>query len=91
MARSTADIQAEIAVTRGLIEHRLDDLHTAVADRWWLPAALALGGVAAGMILSRVSLLRLLSLSMRTMEAGLSVASALAALRVFTARRRRGV
>ena len=89
MARSTAEIQADIAVTRRLIEHRLDGLRTAVPDRWWTPYALLAAGLGTGVLLSQVPLLRLMGASARVVQAGLSVASVLAAVGLFTERRRR--
>jgi hypothetical protein len=89
MARSTAEIQADIAVTRRLIEHRLDDLRTAVPDRWWTPYALLVAGVGAGVLLSQIPFLRLVGTSARLVQAGLSVVSVLAAFGLLTGRQRR--
>jgi hypothetical protein len=89
MARSPAEIQADIAVTRRLIEHRLDTLRESVPNRWWTPYALLVGGVAAGVLLSRIPLFRLVRVGMRTVQTGLAVASTVAAVDCFLAERRR--
>jgi hypothetical protein len=87
MARSTAEIQAEIAVTRRLIEQRLDGLRRRVPDRWWIPYAVLGGALAIGVVLSRVSMLRLVGTGARAVEAGLTVASTVAAVDRFMAER----
>ena len=89
MARSPAEIQADIEVTRRLIEHRLDTLRDAVPNRWWTPYALVLGGLAAGVLLSRIPLFRLVGVGTRTVQTGLAVASTMAAVDRFLAERRR--
>ena len=45
MARSTAEIQAEIAVTRRLIEKQLDAVRRRLPDRWWTPYAVLAGAL----------------------------------------------
>ena len=45
MARSTAEIQADIAVTRRQIERQLDGLRRRVPDRWWTPYAMLAGAL----------------------------------------------
>jgi len=47
MARSPAEIQADIAVTRRVIERQLDALGHAVEGRWWAPYAVVAGSASA--------------------------------------------
>src|SRR5207244_3042708 len=75
MARSTAEIQAEIAVTRRLIEQRLEVLRRRVPDRWWVSYAVIAGALVVGAVLSRVPMLKLIGTGARAVEAGLTVAS----------------
>lgn len=89
MARSPAEIQADIEVTRRLIEHRLDTLRGSVPHRWWTPYALLVGGLAAGVLLSRVPLFRLVGVGTRTVQTGLAMASTVAAVDRFLAERQR--
>ena len=86
MARSPAEIQADIAVTRRVIERQLDAL---VERRWWAPYATVVGGLAVGFLLSRMPLGRVIGVGARTVQTGLAVASALAAIDRFVAERRR--
>ena len=46
MARRPAEIQADIAVTRRVIEHQLDAIQRKVPNRWWTPYAVLAGAVA---------------------------------------------
>ena len=87
MARSTAEIQAEIAVTRRLIEQRLEVLRRRVPDRWWVPYAVLAGALVAGVALSRVPLLRLVGNGARIAEAGLTVATTVSTVKRFIAER----
>jgi hypothetical protein len=48
MARSTAEIQADIAVTRRMVEHQLEGLSRRVPNRWWMPYAILGGAHVAG-------------------------------------------
>jgi hypothetical protein len=80
MARSTAEIQADIALTRRVIERRLDEVERMIPRRWWSPYALLLGGLAIGLLLSRFPLLGVLGTGARTVQTGLSVAGTLAAV-----------
>jgi Protein of unknown function (DUF3618) len=89
MARSPAEIQADIAVTRRVIERQLDALGHAVERRWWAPYATVVGGLAVGFLLSRMPLGRVIGVGARTVQTGLAVASALAAIDRFVAERRR--
>jgi hypothetical protein len=88
MARSTDEIQADIALTRQLIERQFDALARHLPRRWWMPYVAVAGALAAGMALSRVPMLRLVSVGARGVQTGLAVASALAAVdRVMAVRR----
>lgn len=88
MARSPAEIQADIALTRRLIERQLTELERAIPRRWWLPYALLAGGLAVGVVLSRVPVLALLTAGARTVQTGLAVAGTVAAVDRFLADRR---
>jgi hypothetical protein len=76
MARHPAEIQADIAVTRRLVEQQLDAIERRVPRAWWTPYAAILTGLAVGMLLSRVPFLRLVNLGVRTVETGLAVTGA---------------
>ncbi len=89
MARSPAEIQADIAVTRHVIERQLDALGHVVEGRWWAPFAVVAGGLAVGFLLSRMPLGRVVGISARAVQTGLAVASTLAAIDRFVAERRR--
>ena len=56
MARSPAEIQADIAVTRRVIERQLDALGHVVEGRWWAPYVVVAGGLALGFLMSRMPL-----------------------------------
>jgi hypothetical protein len=88
MARSTGEIQADIALTRRLIETQLDAFESKVKHRWWMPYALLAGGLAIGFLASRLPILSLISASARTVQTGLTVAGAVAAADRFIAERR---
>jgi hypothetical protein len=87
MARSTAEIQAEIAVTRRQIESQLDGLRRRVPDRWWIPYAVLGGALVAGIVISRVPVLRLIGTGARAVKAGMMVASTVAAVDRFMTER----
>jgi hypothetical protein len=89
MARDPAEIQADIAVTRRVIEHQLDALGRAVEGRWWAPYAVVGGGLAVGFLLSLMPLGRLVGVAAGTVQTGLAVATALSAVDRFVADRRR--
>jgi hypothetical protein len=89
MARSPAEIQADIAVTRRVIEHQLDALGHVVEGRWWAPYAVVAGGLALGFLLSRLPIGRVIGISARAVQTGVAVASTLAAVDRFVAERRR--
>ena len=89
MARDPAEIQADIAVTRRVIEHQIDALGRAVEGRWWAPYAVVGGGVALGFLLARMPLGRLVGVAAGTVQTGLALATALSAVDRFVADRRR--
>ena len=89
MARDPAEIQADIAVTRRVIEHQIDALGRAVEGRWWAPYAVVAGGVAVGFLLARLPLGRLVGVAAGTVQTGLALATALSAVDRFVADRRR--
>lgn len=88
MARSTAEIQADIEVTRRLIEQQLDAIQRRVPRTWWMPYALFAGALVTGLVLSRVPLLRVLNVGARTLRTGVTVATTVAAVDRFVAGRR---
>ena len=87
MARSTAEIQADIAVTRRQIAGQLDGLRRRLPDRWWLPYAVLAGALVAGVVVSRVPVLKLIGTGARAVKAGMMVASTVAAVDRFIAER----
>jgi hypothetical protein len=87
MARSTAEIQAEIAVTRRLIERQLDAARRRLPDKWWTPYAVLAGALVTGVVLSRVPVLKLIGTSARMVQVGLTVATTVAAVDRFIAER----
>ena len=87
MARSTAEIQAEIAVTRQQIESQLDGLRRRVPNRWWLPYAVLGGALVAGIVISRIPVLKLVRTGTRAINVGLMVASTAGAVDRFMAER----
>lgn len=89
MARDPAEIQADIAVTRRVIEHQLDALGRVVEGRWWAPYAVVAGSLAVGFLLSRMPLGRLVGVAAGTIQTGLAVATTLSAVDRFVADRRR--
>ncbi len=89
MARSTAEIQADIAVTRRVIEHQLEAIERKVPRQWWVPYAAFAGALALGVVMSRIPLTRLVGAGARSVQTGLAVASTLAAVDRFLAERRR--
>jgi hypothetical protein len=89
MARSTAEIQTEIAVTRDVIESRLDALERGAPRPLWIVLALVGAGALGGVLMVRLRVFRLLGASARTVQAGIGVATAVASLRRALAARRR--
>ncbi len=88
MARSTAEIQADIAVTRQSIERQLESMQRKVPDRWWTPYALLGGAALVGLVLSRVPVARMVGYGARGVQTGITVATTLAAIDRFLATRR---
>jgi hypothetical protein len=76
-------------LTRRVIERQLDALSRHVPNTRWMPWLIVAGGLGAGLLLSRVPLLRLVSLGARSVQAGIAVAGTVAAVDRFLATRRR--
>ncbi len=91
MARSPAEIQADIALTRRLIETRLEALHRRLPHAWWTPWLVLGSAFGAGMLLSQVPAVRVLGIGAKTIRTGLQVVAALAAVERFIAERRGAV
>jgi len=91
MARSPAEIQADIAVTRRLMERQLDAIERRVPRGWWVPYVSVAGALALGLLLSRMPFLRLVGIGARTTQAGLTVAQTLALMDRYVADRRRSI
>ena len=88
MARSPAEIQADMALTRGVIERQLDALTPNVSLVWQQPWAVVAAGLTVGLALSRVPLLRLVGSGARLVQAAIAVAGTAAAIDRFLAPRR---
>jgi hypothetical protein len=88
MARSTAEIQADIAVTRRLIERQLETLQRRLPHHAWTRYAIFAGALVAGLALSRLPLFRLMDVGARAVRTGVTVAGAVAAVDRFVAHRR---
>jgi hypothetical protein len=80
MARSSGEVQADIALTREVIERELDALHRRVPKRWWLSYAWLAGGLAAGVLLSRAPLFAVVSQGVRMIEFGAALMGTVAML-----------
>jgi len=89
MARDPAQIQADIALTRRVIETQLDALSRKVPRAWWTPWALAAGALVVGLVMSRLPVLKVIGVGARTVQTGLTVAGTVAALDRFLAQQRR--
>jgi hypothetical protein len=89
MARSPAEIQADIALTRRVIERQLDALTRRVPRTWWAPWLVAAGALGVGLVLSKVPMLRLVGLGARTVQTSVAVAGTVAAVDRFLAEQRR--
>jgi hypothetical protein len=89
MARSPAEIQADIALTRRVIERQLDALTPNVSLVWHQPWAVVAVGLTVGLALSRVPLLRLVGTGARVVQAGIAIAGTAAAVDRFLSPRRR--
>jgi hypothetical protein len=82
MARNTAEIKADIALTRHAIEAHLDALHSKLPGGWLAVSMLVGGGLLAGALLAQLPILRLISMLGRgamTVRKGASVAAMAAA------------
>ena len=90
MARSPAEIQAEIAVTRRHVERQLDAVERRLPRGWWVPYASAAGALTVGVLLSRVPFFRLVGIGTRVIQAGLAVAPTVALIRRYLAEHRQG-
>jgi hypothetical protein len=90
MARSPAEIQADIAVTRRRVEQQLDAVERRLPRGWWVPYASVAGALAVGLLLSRVPFFRLVGLGTRAVQTGLAVAPTVALIRRYVSERRQG-
>ena len=88
MARSPAEIQADIALTRGVIERQLDALTPNVSLVWRQPWAVVAAALTVGLALSRVPFLRLVGTGTRVVQAGIAIAGTAGAIDRFLAPRR---
>jgi hypothetical protein len=88
MARSAAEIQADITLTRREIEEQLDAFSHRVSRTRWAPWLALAGALGVGFLLSQVSLLRVVGLGARTVQSGVAVAGAVSAVDRFLATRR---
>jgi len=88
MARSPDEIQADIAVTRRLVERQLDAVEQRLPRGWWVPYASVAGALAVGLLLSRVPFFRLVGIGSRTIQAGLAVAPTVALIRRYVTQHR---
>jgi hypothetical protein len=91
MARSPAEIQADIAVTRHLVERQLDAIERRIPRGRWVPYVAVAGALALGFLLSRMPFLRLVGAGARTMRTGLTVAQTAAMVDRYVAERRRSL
>jgi len=87
MARSPAEIQADIALTRRVIERQLDALTPRAARAWDHPWTMAAAGLTVGVVLSRASLRRLVGTVARLLQAGIAIAGTAAAIERLVAER----
>lgn len=81
MARSAAEIQADIVLTRDDLARRLDALQRRAPRPAWLAVALLGAGVVAGVLLTRAPVARLLAVGVRTVQTGLGIVAAVVTLR----------
>jgi hypothetical protein len=77
MARRPGEVQADIALTRQVIERELDALHRRVPKRWWLSYAWMGGGVAVGVLLSRAPLIAVMTQGIRLIQFGAALMGAI--------------
>ena len=83
MVRSPAEIQADIALTRRVIESQLDALERKLPRRWWTTYAWLAAGLLTGVALSRIPVLRIVNVASGLVTTGLGVAGAVAAAERF--------
>lgn len=88
MARSPAEIQADIALTRRRLERRLEAIHRRLPHAWWTPWAMLGGAFVVGVLMARLPVLRVVGTGARTVQTGLQVAGTVAAVDRFLADRR---
>lgn len=88
MARSPAEIQADIALTRAVIEDQLDAISRRVPNTWWMPWLVGTGALLLGVLLSRIPVLRTVGVGARVVQTGIAVAGTVAAVDRFLATRR---
>ena len=88
MARSPAEIQADIARTRRVIEHHLDALTPHVPRAWWAPWLVAAGALGVGLVASRIPMLRLLRVAASAVQTGVAVAGTVGAVDRFLVEQR---
>jgi hypothetical protein len=72
-----------------VIETQLDAISRKVPRAWWTPLALGAGALVIGVVLSRVPFLKLVGVSARTVQTGITVAGTVAAVDRFLAQQRR--
>ena len=89
MARSPAEIQADIALTRRVIERQLDALRRTRPARVVDPVGVGRRRLGVGLALARVPLLRLVAVGARAVQAGIAIAGTVAAVDRFVSDRRR--
>ena len=89
MARSPAEIQADIALTRRVIETQLEAISRKVPHAWWTPWALGAGALVLGLVMSRLPFLKVVGAGARTVQTGITVAATVAAVDRFLASQRR--
>ncbi len=89
MARSPGEIQADMALTRRVIEHQLNALTPRASRAWRTPWMTGAGALAVGFLLSRVPLGRVLRVGARAVQTATAVAGAVAAIEHVLPGRRR--
>jgi hypothetical protein len=81
MARSPAEIQTEIVLTRDDLARGLDVLQRRVPGPAWLWPALLGAGLVAGVLLTRTPIGRLFAAAAQAIQVGLGIAAAVVTLR----------
>lgn len=89
MARNPAEIKADIALTRRVIERQLDALSRRLPHTRWTPWLTGAGALAVGLLLSRMRMRRLVGAGVRAVRGGIAVAGTVAVVDRFLAGRRR--